>query len=76
MLPMTKTDLGLAIILVAAWFLVNVAVMWGDWLNADSMTPIRPIWPGFAINTAFYAGVLWLVICGVLALLRTIRRLP
>jgi hypothetical protein len=21
--------------------------------------PIRPIWPGFAINTLFYAGILW-----------------
>jgi hypothetical protein len=23
--------------------------------------PIRPIWPGFAINTIFYAAVLWVV---------------
>ena len=21
--------------------------------------PLRPIWPGFAINTVFYAAVLW-----------------
>jgi hypothetical protein len=23
--------------------------------------PIRPIWPGFAINTIFYAAILWLL---------------
>src|SRR5678816_2967482 len=23
--------------------------------------PLRPIWPGFAINTIFYAAVLWLL---------------
>ena len=22
--------------------------------------PLRPIWPGFAINTVFYAAILWL----------------
>ena len=22
--------------------------------------PLRPIWPGFAINTLFYAAILWL----------------
>jgi len=23
--------------------------------------PLRPLWPGFAINTLFYAGVLWML---------------
>jgi hypothetical protein len=23
--------------------------------------PLRPIWPGFAINTMFYAAILWLL---------------
>jgi hypothetical protein len=23
--------------------------------------PLRPVWPGFAINTIFYAGVLWFI---------------
>ena len=26
--------------------------------------PVRPIWPGLAANTLFYAGVSWLLICG------------
>ena len=25
------------------------------------LLPLRPIWPGFAINTVFYAVVLWLL---------------
>jgi hypothetical protein len=24
--------------------------------------PLRPLWPGFAINTMFYAAILWLLI--------------
>jgi len=36
--------------------------------------PLRPIWPGFAINTLFYAGVLWVLFCGPFALRRMIRR--
>ena len=34
----------------------------------------EPIWPGFAVNTLFYAGVLWVVFAGPLALRRMIRR--
>ncbi len=36
--------------------------------------PLIPIWPGFAINTVFYAIVLWLLIPGPFALRRLIRR--
>jgi len=36
--------------------------------------PSRPLWPGFAINTVFYAGVLWVLCCGPFALRRMIRR--
>ena len=36
--------------------------------------PLIPIWPGFAINTLFYATILWLVIPGPFALRRLIRR--
>ena len=25
------------------------------------LLPLRPIWPGFAINTVFYAFILWLL---------------
>ncbi len=35
--------------------------------------PLRPIWPGFAANTLFYAAVLWLLICGPFALRRLVR---
>jgi len=36
--------------------------------------PYIPIWPGFAINTLFYAGVLWVLFCGPFALRQMIRR--
>jgi hypothetical protein len=26
--------------------------------------PLRPIWPGFAINTIFYAALLWVLFYG------------
>ncbi len=35
--------------------------------------PLRPLWPGFAVNTLFYAAILWVVICGPFALRRLIR---
>ena len=35
--------------------------------------PINPIWPGFAVNTTFYAAILWLLICGPFVLRRFIR---
>ncbi len=36
--------------------------------------PLHPIWPGFAINTIFYAAILWLVILGPFTARRIIRR--
>ncbi len=36
--------------------------------------PYWPIWPGFGINTIFYAALLWLLICGPFVLRRHIRR--
>ncbi len=35
--------------------------------------PLRPDWPGFAVNTIFYATLLWLLICGPFVLRRFIR---
>ena len=35
--------------------------------------PLRPLWPGFTINTLLYAAVLWLLICGPFALRRFLR---
>ena len=26
------------------------------------LIPLKPLWPGFAINTVFYAAVLWLLL--------------
>jgi len=40
----------------------------------DDFLPYRPYWPGFAINTLFYAGVLWMLFAGPFALRRMIRR--
>ena len=36
--------------------------------------PLRPIWPGFAINTVFYAVVLWLLTLAPFTARRFIRR--
>ena len=36
--------------------------------------PYRPIWPGFAVNTIFYAAILWLLIPGPFVLRRFIRQ--
>ncbi len=35
--------------------------------------PLRPLWPGFAVNTLFYATLLWLLIPGPFALRRFLR---
>jgi hypothetical protein len=43
-------------------------------LPAYKPLPIRPCWPGFAVNTLFYAAILWLLIPGPFALRRLIRR--
>jgi hypothetical protein len=34
---------------------------------------VRPIWPGFAINTLFYAGILWVMFAAPFALRRRRR---
>jgi hypothetical protein len=51
----------------------------GHTANGDPkyrFVPLRPIWPGFAINTLFYAGILWggwLMLAAPLALRRRRR---
>ncbi len=35
--------------------------------------PLKPLWPGFAVNTIFYATLLWLLIPGPFALRRFLR---
>ncbi len=46
------------------------------WLGGSSfrLLPLRPIWPGFAVNTIFYAAILWPLICGPFVLRRHLRR--
>ncbi len=49
------------------------------WLNPRAMfvgrglIPFRPLWPGFAVNTLFYATALWLLIPGPFVLRRFLR---
>ncbi len=38
------------------------------------LLPLHPIWPGFAINTIFYAALLWLLTLGPFTARRMIRR--
>ncbi len=40
---------------------------------ANGFLLICPVWPGFAINTIFYATLLWLLIPGPFVLRRHIR---
>jgi hypothetical protein len=38
--------------------------------NKNGFFPILPVWPGFVVNTAFYAGVAWSLRWGLLAVRR------
>ena len=61
-----------------------VVLQSGTWTNswrygiarfgADYPLPLRPIWPEFAINTIFYAAILWLLTLGPFTARRMIRR--
>jgi len=43
-----------------------------DWLAREQL-PLLPIWPGFAINTIFYAAILWMLCLGFGAVRRRRR---
>jgi hypothetical protein len=45
----------------------------GDVSELPKVLPLRPIWPGFAINTIFYAAMLWLLWIALGKLKRFIR---
>lgn len=51
---------------------------WENWNTGPTpdyaILPLRPIWPGFAINTIFYASLLWLVTLGPFTARKVIRR--
>ncbi len=42
--------------------------------RTQRLLPLRPLWPGFAVNAIFYAAILWLAIPGPFALRRLIRQ--
>jgi hypothetical protein len=41
----------------------SVNTFWGV-QQVTIALPLRPLWPGFAINTIFYAAMLWLLFYG------------
>lgn len=43
------------------------------WFFPDLAIPFGPIWPGFAVNTIFYATLLWLLTCLAIAVRRFLR---
>ena len=61
------------------WDAVMLGGQLPKWSNRRAMfagrgfIPFRPIWPGFALNTIFYAAILWLLIPGPFALRRFLR---
>jgi hypothetical protein len=40
----------------------------------DMHFPLRPIWPGFAINTIFYAAIVWVLFAVPATIRRRVRR--
>ena len=46
---------------------------WIPWAQPARRLAVRPLWPGFAVNTILYAAVPWLLIPGPFALRRFIR---
>ena len=52
---------------------IKLSGFWEHEVRFPKALPLRPIWPGFAVNTIFYAVVLWLLICGPFAMRRIIR---
>ena len=54
----------------------RVLQVYGTTVRVERLLPLRPYWPGFAINTVFYAFILWLLFAGpfVLRRRRRIRR--
>ena len=54
---------------------VPVSYQWSAWAITDTrLLAILLIWPGFAVNTVFYAALLWPLISGPFAVRRVIRR--
>ena len=65
-LTITELRYGLDISPAGSSFPKNIAL--------PRVLPLRPIWPGFAINTIFYAALLWLLTLGPFTARRMLRR--
>jgi hypothetical protein len=46
----------------------------GTFIGTEHVLPLRPSWPGFAVNTALYAAATWLVFFAAPRLLRRLTR--
>ena len=53
-------------------YILPLVPSWGNLIPRP--LPTRPIWPGFAFNTFFYAATLWLLTLGPFTARRMIRR--
>ena len=49
-------------------------IRWGVYRQGDLVLPFRPLWPGFALDSAFYGGLTFLVWTGPGFLRRRARR--
>ncbi len=59
------------------WWLSGIGLpfeKFGFGLRSWKRLPVRPIWPGFAINTIFYAAILWMMWLSPFVVRRVIRR--
>ena len=52
--------------------IVDLGPKWSD--RGLRSLPLQPLWPGFAVNTIFYAAILWLLTLGPFTARRMIRR--
>jgi hypothetical protein len=58
-----------------AWVCEGGKLLRPKWkFSSPPTSPLRPIWPGFAINTVFYAAVLWVLLALPGAVRRFVRR--
>jgi hypothetical protein len=46
----------------------------GHWAVGNPAMPLAIVWPGFAVNSIFYAPLLWTLISGPYTLRRFLRR--
>jgi hypothetical protein len=64
-----RVEQGTAMMTVGLWCLQEGVVkaqrpMWHGNRPERRAVPLRPLWPGFAINTIFYAAIVWML-CAV-----------